>query len=318
MGRSIKLVLVMMIIGALIACSTSRDTKSSGGSEEQVSSKASERIRLRDDFDGALSVQSQLAVGTLLLEDTELAVDETQAADLLPLWRAAQSLMSSDTAAALEIEAVYNQIQDTMTSEQISTIAEMELTEEALATMLEEGELFFDRGGFAGGRGEGDDDQFTPPEGGFPGRPGGGIPGGGPGEGPGGGFPEGMNPEAMATRQARFAEDGGGSFQDRALTMLVIRTLERKIGEVSEEDRPIRALEVIIGVIAEETDLSQEEIRAQTAEGVPLTEIIENNGGDLQEAHNSWVDALRELPNAADMDLEQLASELCGGQCHAP
>jgi len=247
MKRSVLFILVLMLIGTLTGCST---TNSDTRSDEQVSAETSQGVRLRDDYDDALSIQSQLAAGTLLLEETELAVDEVMAAEMLLLWRAAQSLMNSDTAAALEIEAVYNQIQDTMTPGQISAIAEMELTEETLATMMEEGELFFGQGGFAGGRGDRTEtgEGFTPPEGLL--VPGGGFLRGAPGEGPGGGFPEGMNPEVMATRQAQFAGGGLGGFQDRMLIASVVRILEMKTGKISE-DQPVRPFDVVDSVIAE-------------------------------------------------------------------
>ena len=304
--RKIWRVLIgLLVIMTLVGCGT---TNSDALSDVQVSAETSQGVRLRDDYDDALSIQGQLASGTLLLEETELVVDEALAAELLPLWRAARSLINSDTAAALEIEAVYNQIQDTMTPDQISAIAEMKLTEETLATMLEEGELFFSQSNFAGGRGEGagSGEGFTPPEGGF--RPGGGFPGGSPGGRPGGGFPEGINPEVMATRQAQFAE---GRFMDRALITAVIRTLEMKTGEVSE-DQPARIFNVVYSVIAEATGLNPEEIRSMTADGVTLAEIVETSGSELEEVRSSLIEVLRELPNAADWDLEQLASEWLG------
>jgi predicted small secreted protein len=299
--------IVLLAMGILAACGTANNA-SNLGSDVQAPSSASQDVRLQDNYTDALSIQGQLAAGTLLLEGTDLTVDEALAADLLPLWRAAQSLMSSDTAATLEIEAIYNQIQDTMTPDQIAAIAEMKLTEDSLETMLEEGELFSGQGGFAAGRGE----RFIPPEG-FVMRGGesGQGPGGGFGQGPGGGFPEGMDPEVMATRQAQFAGNNQGSLQDRALIMMVIRTLQTKTGELSE-DRPGRLFDVAYDVVAEATGLSQEEIRAQVAEGLTLAEIVEANGGDVEAVRKSLVEALGELPNAAEMDLEQLASQWLG------
>ena len=306
MKRLIQYLLTLVVMATLVGCGTT-DTETN--SDVQAPAETSQGVRLRDDYDDALSIQGQLAAGILLLEDTELAVDEAIAAELLPLWRAAQSLMNSDTAAAMEIEAVNNQIQDTMTPDQISAIAKMELTEASLTTLMEEGEIDFGRGGFGGGRGAGLGEDFIPPEGGF--RPGGGIPGGGPGEGPGGGFPEGINPEAAATRQAQFAEGGLGSFMDRALITAMIRTLEMKIGEISE-DQPVRIFNIVYSVIAEATSLSPEEIQTITAEGVTLAEIVETHGGDLDEVRNSLIEVLSEFPNAAELDLEGLASEWLG------
>jgi hypothetical protein len=288
-------------MATLVGCGTTNSVTNSG---EQAPNEP-QGIRLRDDFDDALSIQGQLAAGTLLLEETELAVDEVLAAELLPLWRAVQSLINSDTAAELEIEAVYKQIQDTMSPDQISAIAAMELTEEILTTLMEEREIDFGRGGFAGGRGAGLGEDFTPPEGGF--RPGGGFPGGGPG----GGFPEGFDPEVMATRQAQFAEGSLGSLADRMLITAVIRTLEMKTGEISE-DQVARPFDMVYSLVAEAIGLSLEEIRAMITEGMTLAEIVETNGGDLEEVRDSLIEVLSEQPNAAELDLEGLASDWLG------
>ena len=82
-------------------------------------------VRLRADYTDALSLQGQLALGILQLEETDLAIDETAATELLPLWQALQSLMNSDTTAAIEIDAVVNQIQESLATDQIQAIADM-------------------------------------------------------------------------------------------------------------------------------------------------------------------------------------------------
>lgn len=304
MKRSTLFMLALTVAGTLVACGT---TGSNAGNDVQAPSKTSERIRLGDDYNGALSIQSQLAVGTLMLEGSELAVDETQAADLLTLWRALSSLSNSDTTAPMEIEAVLNQIQDTMTTEQVYAIAEMRLTDERLTTMLEDGELALGPSGFGTRRGE------NPDDGSQSGEPNRGFRGGEPGFGgfPGGDFQGGLDPEAIATRRAASAGNGSGTFQDRALTAAVIRLLETKTGEVSG-NRPVRAFEVVFSVVSEATGLSPEEIRAQTAEGATLAQIVEANGADVEEVRASLIEALSELPNAADLDVEQLASQWLG------
>ena len=69
-----------------------------------------------------------LLVGTLKLEDTDQAVSAEQAATLLPLWQAYRSLSTSQTAAEAEVDALLNQIQSTMTSDQVDAINAMNLT----------------------------------------------------------------------------------------------------------------------------------------------------------------------------------------------
>jgi hypothetical protein len=176
-----------------------------------------------------LPLSTKLAIGTLKLEGTELAVASDQAADLLPLWQVLNNLSSSDSAAPEELSAITEQIQETMTAEQIQAINEMGLTsEDIFATMQELGLVDAPQvnasgtpqpgAGFGGGQG---------PEGGF-------VPGAGPGggNGPGGGFGgQELNPEQIATAQARRAE-GGAGFGNRMLTPLVeavIELLESKI-----------------------------------------------------------------------------------------
>ena len=160
-----------------------------------------------------------LILGTFKLEDTEFAIDSAQAAELLPLWKALRSLSESETVAAEELQAVINQVQDTMTAEQIAAIESMELTMQDLGAIAEE--LGLELNNFGGRFGElspemqatreaaresGQNpfgDEF--PGGGQGAGPGGGIPGGGPGGGQGFGGGE-LSPEA---RQTAIAERGG-------------------------------------------------------------------------------------------------------------
>ncbi len=84
----------------------------------------------------ALSMEGQLLVGTIKLESTTLAVTSDQADELLPLWETLQSLASSGTAASEEINAVVDQIESTMSPQQISSITAMNLTQQDLAAAI--------------------------------------------------------------------------------------------------------------------------------------------------------------------------------------
>jgi hypothetical protein len=174
---------------------------------------------LDEEFDNALPISAQLGFGTLLLEDTDLAVSPSQAAQLLPLWKAARSLSESETVAEAELEAVFDQIQDAMTSEQLAAIGEMQFSGEEMAQLAEDLGLSFGFGFGSQGFGNLTPEQQATAQAaresgeGFPGGgfPGGGIPGGGNpgGQGPGG-FPGGgqLSPEQQATLEARRAERG--------------------------------------------------------------------------------------------------------------
>lgn len=208
MKKIIFLTLILTLL--LVACGGSTETAPSADTEAQFDPNSRE-----------LPLSTQLAIGTLKLEDTNQAVAPVQAADLLPLWQVLNSLTNSDTAAPEEIDAVIEQIQDTMTAEQLAAIDAMELTgQDIFATMQELGltnaqvnaEGTPQIGGFGSGQ-----------------RPEGGFPGGGGGSGEGG---QELSPEQIATAQARRAENGGGAFGSRMLsplTQAVIELLESKV-----------------------------------------------------------------------------------------
>lgn len=209
--------------------SSTSDTQA-GASEDAAGGTSDIAASLNSDYENALSVPMQLVMGTFMLEDTELTVDSDQAAQLLPLWKAARSLGSSDTAAAEEVGAVYNQIQETMTPEQIAAIAAMQIGREDMFGVVQELGLSFGGGG----------GDFTPEmqataqaarasgqgfPGGFGGRPGG---GGGPGGGAGG---AGLSPEGQETAIAeRGGTRGAGSGVNPAFIEAVITLLEGKSG----------------------------------------------------------------------------------------
>jgi len=214
----------LIIILVLSACGGGNEGASSAGdnngsstvqrSGDDSAPGADPGPGIGEDFRDALPISAQLGFGTLLLEDSEYAVDPDQAAQLLPLWKAARSLNESETVAEAELEAVFNQIEDTMTSEQISAISEMQLTGEEMTQLMEDFDLSFGFGG-AGFENLTPEQQATAqaaresgeriPGSGF------GLPGGGRGQGQGGqGIEFGnLTPEQQATAEARRAERGG-------------------------------------------------------------------------------------------------------------
>ena len=69
-------------------------------------------------------------------KSTTLAVTSDQADELLPLWETLQSLASSGTAASEEINAGEDQIESTMSPQQISSITAMNFTQQDLAAAI--------------------------------------------------------------------------------------------------------------------------------------------------------------------------------------
>jgi len=244
MNKKILFAIPMILMLGISACagSTPAENDAEPGASAQNTDSGTTGGSLDEEFENALPVSAQLGLGILVLEDTELAVDPTQAAELLPLWKAARALSESETVAEAEMEAVFNQIQDAMTPEQVTFIGEMQLDQEQMAQLAEDLDLPF---GF--GRGQGfanltpeqqataqsarESGQFGQ-EGGFPGSgfPGGGFPGGNPGgRGFGGGN---LTPEQQATFEARRAERG--NFGARFALFFadpLIELLETRAGE---------------------------------------------------------------------------------------
>jgi hypothetical protein len=161
-------------------------------------------------------LQTRLALGTLMLKGTANEVTSDQAAELLVLWKAIQSLTSSDTTAPEEIAALYEQIQETMTPEQNAALAAMDFSRENMAQIAQE--LGLNLGGPGGGALE----NLTPEmqatmEARRASREaaGGGMAAGGPGM-PGGGFEGGPPPEFNAAGAGSAGTQDGSTAPNRA------------------------------------------------------------------------------------------------------
>lgn len=208
---------LLIIILVLSACGGSAEVASSSAAERTSSNTADpgagDTRGIGEDFRDAMPTSAQLGFGTLMLEETEYAVGPEQAAQLLPLWKAARSLSESETVAQEELEAVFNQIEDTMTPEQVSAINAMQLTGEEMAQLMETLGIEVGFGGAFGNMTPEQQATVQAARESGEGPPGGGLPGGNPGgQGPGGGQGFGggnLTPEQQATMEARRAEIGG-------------------------------------------------------------------------------------------------------------
>jgi len=157
MKKTLFAVFSLALILALAGCG--------GGGEETTSNEATPALAqgstaittLSDDYPDALSIRSQLMLGTLKLEETSNAVTPEQAEELLPLWQASRSLTRTGTGAEEEVNAVLSQIQEAMTPAQIEAIAAMQLTRTDNQTLAQEMGLTTGTGEGEGGgqRGQG-------------------------------------------------------------------------------------------------------------------------------------------------------------------
>jgi hypothetical protein len=184
---------------------------------------------------GELPVTTQIALGTMKLDDTDLAITAEQATKLLPLWETLQVLYNSDTAAKQEIEALSTQIQETMTDEQMQAITAMSLTRQEMFSIMQaqgagvgngrqnnnsqqSGNSSNNRGSGQGGFGPGAGGP-PPDERGFA---------GGPGFG-GGGQGQNLSAEQVATAQAA-RQAGNGNRIPTPLVNALIEFLKKKAG----------------------------------------------------------------------------------------
>jgi hypothetical protein len=256
-------------------------------------------VTLNEDYADALPVSSQLAIGTLMLEDTESAVTVEQAGELLPNWQMLQALESSGTAADAELDAVLKQIQGAMTDEQLTTIKDMQLTLDKMMEMVQEQGLARGFAGAAGGGG-----GLRPPAGVMPGGgQGGGLGGGLRGMGAG----ENLSPEeqqaAMAERLNQFA----GSAMARMLVSLLEARAEGETWEVATPNRDFGLQRILLAGIAETAGLDQQAIMTQAQDGKTLRQIAEESGADVDEIVAQVVasETERVAQAVADGSLEQ-------------
>jgi hypothetical protein len=185
-----------------------------------------------------LSGPTLLLIGSLKLDGTAQAITPAQAAELLPLWQVYSELANSDTAAQAEKDALVQQIEETMTAEQMQAIQAMNLTPQDTFALMQEMGLGRGGGSFPGGDNAPQGGDVPPFDGGG-GFPGGGPPDGGGGfVGPGGdgGFPgqggggQNLSQEQIATAQASRSQGMGAGFLSPALLNALIEYLQTLAG----------------------------------------------------------------------------------------
>jgi len=178
---------------------------------------------LSTDYENALSVTMQLIIGSFKLEGTQNAIDAATAKNLLPLWQAVKALGSSDTTSAVEMEALYKQIEETMTPEQIEAISAMRLTREDMVQVTQQMGLSYSASGRFGNLTPEQQATAQAARQSGQGFPPGGIPGGEPfGGGQGGGF----NPQQQSTA---FARPTGAPIVNTVFVDAIIKFLQAKV-----------------------------------------------------------------------------------------
>jgi hypothetical protein len=162
-----------------------------------------------------LPTQTKLILGVINLDETENAVTAEQAKELLPMFHVLQDLNESDTAAREEIDGLTNQIEETLTTDQVNAIDAMSLTRRDMFAIIQgnNGGTNTSAGASTTGGGMG-----GPPEMG-------GMPGGGPGGMPSGGMPAGTTSASGDANVTPVMDTSTPS----ALFEAVIKLLEKKL-----------------------------------------------------------------------------------------
>lgn len=174
----------------------------------------------------ALPVETQLAVGTLKLAGTDQDISSEQAQNLVVYWETYQELSQRDTAAQEEMDALVTQIQETMTSDQMQAITDMNITQQ---------DVFASMQGVTVDSSNSGNSTVSVPSGS---SSGGGMPAGGPpadggGVPPDGGMPGDLGGTASGSSQVQSSATGSSSAGianiPPALVEAVIQSLQQRI-----------------------------------------------------------------------------------------
>ncbi len=125
------LILLLIFIIAIAACAPAPET-----APVALTSIAGEY--LTTDYADAANLRSQLAFGIMQLDGTPNAVTPEQATTLIPFWQAIVALSGDTTTATEELTAVQDQIVAALTSEQLQSIAAMQIANADLSVFYAE------------------------------------------------------------------------------------------------------------------------------------------------------------------------------------
>jgi len=133
-----KSILVIMAIMMFLLASCSGGGESNEVDVVQVTPTSLMSDVFDVEFEDAASSRTQLAYGTLQLQDSEYPVTSEQANTLLPLWQALLALENNPDSAEQELTAVQDQIIMSMQDEQLQAIAAMQITNATLTDFYAE------------------------------------------------------------------------------------------------------------------------------------------------------------------------------------
>jgi hypothetical protein len=230
---------IILLASMLAACSgTAQSTASSSSASTAATPAAGGGENSRNLEFSKMTLPEKLAIGTLKLEGTDLAIDAKEAALLLPLWKAVNALRTSQTISTKEMDALYSQIEGAMTPEQVKEIEGMSLTGDDIRGMMTDLGLDFGPGGQGaegaqGSSGSGTNRSPGQSDGGpgmMQGGPDGGMPPNGGMGGPGG-FDQGnSNRSAQLTPDANQVPRRQGGGMGMMFIQPLIELLQQRAG----------------------------------------------------------------------------------------
>jgi hypothetical protein len=130
MYRNALIIASILMLCLTAACSGLTANASANTTSSTVLSQITDSSRM--------TVKDKLGIGILSLDGTSLAVTSDQAVVLLPLWQAVKSLGADKNAASVEIAALYTQIQDTLTADQVARIEQFTWSQTELVSLVEQ------------------------------------------------------------------------------------------------------------------------------------------------------------------------------------
>ncbi len=227
-----KLVLLLSII-AILTVSACNAVGTTNGNATQTTTAGSDQ----------LPTLSKLVVGTYKLIDSSTPVTQTQAKELVILWKAYKELQTRDTKAQQEVTDLLSQINSSLSTDQIAAIDGMNLSARDVMSLVQElgvsaSTTTTKTGSSSSSSSSGSSRSSGGATGGFPG---GGMPpdmaaGGGPGldGGFGAGGSTSATPSAStrATMQARRADSGA---QTATMALLLIDPLITKLESIANQ-----------------------------------------------------------------------------------
>jgi hypothetical protein len=142
-----KLILVMILIVLILAaCNGSEtmpiqnqknDVENVENAGENYSTEPVEnQAAVQNQEMVQLGSQTRLILGSMALINSDQSVSPEQAEKLIPLWKVLKNLLTSETAASAEIEALLTQIQSEFSPEQLERVNNFNLSPEEYQEIL--------------------------------------------------------------------------------------------------------------------------------------------------------------------------------------